>query len=153
MVIRTSVLTAVLASAMLISPRLCAEEIVAILDLKFIENTGEPGGYICFDDDECGVWAVFYLFEASVDEVISGDLPEKKFLVLYARHALREKNFRNVVALLKEREPDDISAAKYQITHTGQVREMYCFTRRDDEEVDTDVVLNDQHSLNCYDPP
>ena len=142
-----------LASTMLISPRLDAEEIVAILDLKFIENTGEPGGYICFDDDECDVWAVFYLFEASVDEVISGDLPDKKFLVLYARHALREKNFRNVVALLKEREPDEFSAAKYQIAHTGQEREMYCFTRREDEEVDTDVILNDQHPLNCYDPP
>jgi hypothetical protein len=152
-VIRTSILTVILASTMLISPRIGAEEIVAILDLRFIENTGEPGGYICFDDDECDVYAIIYLFEASVDKVISGDLSDEKFLVLYARHALREKNLSNVVALLKEREPDEFSAAKYQIAHTGQEREMYCFTRREDEEVNTDVILNEKYPLNCYDLP
>lgn len=151
--IRTSILTVTLASAMLISPRSGAEEIVAVLDLKFVENTGEPGGYICFDDDECDVWSEYYLFEASVDKVISGDLPEKKFFVLYARHNLGEKNLRNVVALLKEREPGEFSAAKYQITHTGQEREMYCFTRREGEEVDTDVTLNGRLPLNCHEPP
>ena len=143
---------AFVSSTLSLSSQVAAEEIVAVLDLKFIENTGEPGGYLCFDDDECGVWAVFYLFEASVDRVISGELPEKKFLVLYARHALREKNFRNIIALLKKREPDDFSEASYQITQWGQKRDLYCFNRRDDEEVETDVILNDQYPLNCYDP-
>jgi len=143
---------AIITSTLLMPPTVVADEIVAILDLKFIENTGEPGGYLCIGDEECGVWAVFYLFEASVDKVISGELPEKKFLVLYARHALREKSFRNIVALLKAREPDDFSAASYQITQWGEKRDMYCFSRRDDEDVESDVILNDQYPLNCYDP-
>ena len=88
-----------------------ADEIVAILDLKFIEDTGDTATIICFgeNNEDCGVWATDYLFEAKVDKVISGELSDDRFLVLFGKHALKKKSFRNVIALLKKRKVDDPS--------------------------------------------
>ncbi len=86
---------------LLLAPLASAEEIVAILDLKFIEDTGEAAVFVCGDDEPCGTWATYYLFEANVDRVISGELPTDRFRVLYGQHALKQnKYFRNVVTLL-----------------------------------------------------
>ncbi len=84
------------ASVLLLNvPGVSAEEIVAILDLKFIEETDLTAAVMCYGDDEddCFQWAVHYLFEAKVDKVVSGNLPDKRFLVLYGSHALRKKTF------------------------------------------------------------
>lgn len=130
-----------------------AEEIVAILDLKFIEDTGDTAAALCFgeNDEDCGVWATHYLFEAKVDKVISGELPDERFLVLFGKHALKKKNFRNIIALLKKREVDDPSEPQYRISQWGEKRTMYCFDRREDDDTETDVERDDQYELNCYD--
>ena len=138
---------------LLAAPYAPAEEIVAVLDLKFIEDTGDTAVVFCFgeDDEDCGTWATYYLFEARVDKIISGDLPDKRFLVIYGKHALKKRNFRNVIALLKRREGDDPSEPQYRITQWGEKRKMYCFDRREDEGTEIDVERNYQHKLNCYD--
>ena len=130
-----------------------AEEIVAILDLKFVEDTGDTAAVLCFgeEDADCGVWATYYLFEASVDKVISGELPNDKFLVLFGRHALKKRSFRNVIALLKERDVEDPNEPQYRISQWGEKRTMYCFDRRDDDEIEIDVERNERFSLNCFD--
>ena len=137
----------------LVSTHATAEEIVAILDLKFIEDTGDTAAVLCFgeNDEDCGAWATYYLFEAKVDKVLSGDLPSDRFLVLYGQHALKKKNFRNVIALLKELEVDDSSEPKYRISQWGEKRTMYCFDQREDDETSIDVDRNDRFSLNCFD--
>lgn len=136
-----------------VTPAAMAEEIVAILDLEFIEDTGDTAAVLCFDEDDadCGVWATYYLFEAKVDKVISGELPSERFLVLYGQHALKKENFRNVVALLKEREVENPSEPQYRIFQWGEKRTMYCFEKRDDDNTEIDVERNERFSLNCFD--
>ena len=137
-----------------VSVRISAEEIVAVLDLKFIEETDKTAVVMCYgnDDDDCGVWAVHYMFEAKVDKVISGNLPDKRFLVLFGKHALARKNIRNVVALLKKLDVDDPDEPQYQITQWGERRKMYCFDRREDDETEVGVEVNGKYQLNGYDP-
>ena len=130
-----------------------AEEIVAILDLKFVEETDLTAAVMCYGDDEddCHPWAVHYLFEAKVDKVISGNLPEKRFLVLYGSHALKKKNFRNIIALLKERDANGPGEARYRIAQWGEKRSMYCFDKMQGDDTEIDVARNGQSELNCYD--
>ena len=108
------------------APSVASEEIVAVLDLKFIEETDDTAVVMCLgeEDDDCFQWAVYYVFEAKVDKVISGELPDKRFRVLFGRHALK-KNFRNVIALLKERETDNSDEPKYRIFQWGEKRTTY----------------------------
>ena len=143
----------VIAVLLLASPGLFAEEIVAILDLKFIEETDLTAAVMCFGEDEsdCHEWAVYYLFEAKVDKVISGHLPDKRFRVLYGRHALAKRNIRNMVALLKERDISDSDEPRYRIAQSGEKRTMHCFDYRVDDDIEVGVLRNDQIELNCYD--
>ncbi len=130
-----------------------AEEIVAIVDLKFIEETEDTAAVLCLgdEDDDCFPWAVYYIFEARIDKVISGNLPDKRFRVLFGRHALKKKNFRNVIALFEERETDDPDEPQYRISQWGEKRTMYCFDYREDDDAEISVSRNDQFELNCYD--
>ncbi|MEM8815075.1 MAG: hypothetical protein AAGE85_04570 [Pseudomonadota bacterium] len=134
------------------SPRAHAEDVVAVLDLKFIEDTGDPARLLCLDEinDDCITWATFYLFEAKVDRVVSGDLPAKRFLVLFGRHALPEKNLRNVVALLTKLKTDDPNRPRYQVTQIGDKREVYCFDRLAGQEAE--IELDGERPLRCFDP-
>ena len=70
-----------------------AENVVAVLDLKFISDTEKTSTSICFEDEttECFSWASFYLYEAKIKKVLSGELSSKKFKVIYGRHALKKK--------------------------------------------------------------
>ena len=134
-------------------PKTAAEEIVAILDFKFIEETALTAAVICYGDDEddCYQHAVHYVFEAKVDKVISGNLPDKRFLVLYGRHALKKKNYRNIVALLKKRDSNNPDEPRYQIAQWGKKRTMYCIDYLQDDDTGTGVLRNDQFELSCYD--
>jgi hypothetical protein len=118
----------------LVSPKCLAEELAAVLDLKFIKDTGETAEVMCFGEaeEDCGTWATFYLFEAKVKKVISGDFPKNKFKVLFGAHALKVGNFKGVVATLKSL-PED-HEARYQITEWGEEKEMYCFRAEEGEE-------------------
>ena len=142
-----------------------AEQIVAMLDLKFIEDTGETASLVCDGVDDCYVYATHYLFDAKVDKVISGDLPDKRFRVQYGTHALRKKNFRNVVALLKKQESggQGQEEAQYVIEQWGEKLKLYCFEADFDDESDEKsdeeskdaglenvVNPNDRRALNCY---
>ena len=149
-----SIRTAILTSLTVFSPCAVTDEIVAILDLKFMEDTGDTAAVMCVGDgdEDCVVWATYYLFEASVDKIISGTLPERRFFLIYGQHALRKKNFRNVVALLKRRDVSDPNEPPYQITQWGKKRKMYCFDRREGEDIDVEISNDGHQQLNCFDP-
>ena len=68
-----------------------AQDTIAILDLKFIADTGKPAGYLCLGnkDEDCVEWATLYVFEARVRKVLKGELAHKRFRVVGGRHALR----------------------------------------------------------------
>jgi hypothetical protein len=104
-----------------------AEDLVAIVDLKFLEETDLPAAFLCFEEDKCDVWATHYLWEARVRKVISGTEPDKHFLVLYGVHALKKQDLRNVLATMKKLEPGAYANARYQIRDRGQQRELVCF--------------------------
>ncbi len=131
-----------------------ADEIVAVLDLKFIEETDKVAALMCFgeNNEDCDVWAMHYLFEAKVDKVISGELPEKRFPVLYGRHAMKKENYRNVVVMLKRLDAAEESDPQYRILQWGEKRDMYCFDQRFDVETEVAVEVNSKHQLNCFDP-
>ena len=141
--------------ALLAPPAVHADEtVVAILDLKFIEDTGDPASVLCLGDDEesCVQWASLYLFEARVRKTISGELPRGPFRVLGGRHALIKKNLRGVIAILTKLEAGEPEAPRYQILRWGSKMELYCFEpppkRQSEAELDVDL---EGTQLSCYD--
>lgn len=126
-----------------------AEEITAVLDMKFIKDTGETAATLCFGDDEkdCAQWATFYLYEAKVQKVLSGKLPSKKIKAIYGRHALMPKNFNNVAVVLAPL--TDHKEAEYQIQKWGELKEMYCF--KGDVHPKNVSDENAKQQLKCYD--
>jgi hypothetical protein len=129
---------------------LSAEEIVAVLDMKFIKDTGETAVTLCFDHDEedCVQWATFNLYEAKVKKVLSGELPSKKIKVIYGRHALMPKRFSNVAVVLVPLK--DHKEAEYQIQEWGELRKMYCFKGNDRQPKNVSDE-NSEQQLKCYD--
>ena len=109
-----------------------AEEFAAILDLKFIKDTGVVVGYLCLGDidgtgdDHCSADATGYLFEATVRKKLGGKLPAQKFLVISGHHALPGKDRRGVVALVRKLEPA-IEGAAFQIARVAVGSRVYCF--------------------------
>ena len=92
-----------------------ANEIVAILDLKFEKETEDVAVWICYgeNEDDCHPWAYFYVFNAKVKEVVSGELKEKQIKVIFGRHALKKGNHKNVTAKLSKLK--ESTEAEYQI--------------------------------------
>lgn len=90
---------------LLLSPAAMVEEIVAIIDLKFLKDTDAVASTLCFEgseaDNQCATWAAFYLFEVRVKKVVSGDPEDRKFLVWFGSHALKKGNIKNMLAKLK----------------------------------------------------
>ena len=136
------------------SPSAHAEDIVAILDLEFIEDTGETAAVLCLgdDDSDCVPWATFYVFEATPLRVIKGELPEEPFAVLFGRHALKKQDFYDVVAMIEHLEDADPDRPQYQILKRGERLSMYCFDRQDGDEAELAVELNDSEQLKCFHP-
>lgn len=105
-----------------------ASEIVAVLDLKFVKETESVAAWMCYGEHEedCHPWAYFYVFDATVQEVVTGNLTHKKIKVLFGRHALKKGRHKNIVASLS-RLPGT-SEADYQIVELGSIKKMYCFS-------------------------
>ena len=104
-----------------------AEEIVASLDLKFVKDTGKTAGVLCYDEGEndCHDWSTFYLYEAKVKKVFSGELVEQRFSVIYGHHALRKNNHSNMVVRLEKLAEG--AEAQYQILEFSQKIKLVCF--------------------------
>jgi hypothetical protein len=128
-----------------------AEDLVAVVDLKFLEETELTAAVICFGEDECDVWATHYLWEARVRKVISGTEPDKRFLVLFGAHALKQQDFRNVLATMKRLEPGAYPNARYQIQQWGEQRELVCFASSAAPNAPLELKEGGAESQRCFD--
>jgi hypothetical protein len=128
-----------------------AEDLVAIVDLKFLEETDLTAAVICFEEDQCDVWATHYLWEARVRKVISGTEPDKRFLVLFGAHALKQQDFRNVLATMKKLEPGAYANARYQIQDWGEQRELVCFDSSAVPNAPLELEEGGSESQRCFD--
>ena len=99
-----------------------AADLVALVDLEFLRETDKTAAVMCFGDSEedCGVWATFYLYKAKIRKIITGTEPRKTVLVLYGHHALLKKDFRGVLASMIKLESKDEKEPQYQITSWGR---------------------------------
>ena len=125
-----------------------SEELIVELDLKFIKDTGKTADVMCYGENEvdCHTWSTFYLYEAKVKKVVSGDLPENKFTVIYGRHALRKNNHKGVIVRLNKLLPD--ADAQYQISEFGQNLELVCFQSAESRNFSADLELYNE-KLKC----
>lgn len=121
---------------LLLSTSAFAEEVVAVVDLKFLKDTGETASTLCFEGQtenvSCSTWATFYLFEAQVKKVVHGNLLSRNFHVWFGAHALKEGNIRNAVVKLKPLPPEH--EARYQIVALGERKRLYCFPANEDAQ-------------------
>lgn len=128
-----------------------AEEIIAVVDLKFVRDTGEVASTLCFDngseEQNCGTWATFYLFDARVKKVVSGELKARRFHVWLGIHALKKGNIKNMVAKLRPLPPEHEAA--YQIIGWGEKRELYCFEAKENETYNTNIK-SEGANMQCY---
>lgn len=104
------------------------EPLVAVVDLKFLEETDFVTGYLCFGDSdaECSPWSNGYLFEARLRKTISGTAPGKKFLVIYGSHALGKADMNGVTGKFSKLE-DGIGGAQYQLVQRAVPGRPACF--------------------------
>lgn len=130
-----------------------AQDLVAIVDLKFIKDTDLPAMIMCFGDKEedCGVWATHNLYKATVRKVISGSESRKTVLVLFGRHALKNIDLPRTIATMRRLEPNHESGAEYRIVERGEKREFFCFQRREDDTGGFELKAEGEESQTCYD--
>lgn len=133
--------------AVLFSNYCLAEELIAKLDLKFIRDTGKTAGVLCYGDNEkdCHEWSTFYLYEAKVKKILSGNLPVDKFTVIYGRHALRKINHSSVIVRLNKLPAN--GDAQYQILEFGKNIELVCF--QSESSLFNEKLELDNEKLKC----
>ena len=133
----------------LLSPLAYTQDLVAILDLKFVKKTDNAAAWMCYgeNDEDCHPWAYFYIFDAKVKDVISGELNKKKIRVLFGRHALKQGRHKNVIATLSKLERGE--EAEYQILEWGTKKEMYCFSGEGNKMYNVRLESSDI-DLKCY---
>lgn len=128
-----------------------AEDLVAVVDLKFLKDTGEASSTLCFEEvneeKDCATWATFYLFEARVKKVVSRELSGRKFRVWFGIHALKKGNIKNMVAKLRPLPPEH--EAEYQIVAWGEKKELYCFEAKERETYNTNIEPEGTN-MQCY---
>ncbi|MEM9403546.1 MAG: hypothetical protein AAGA44_13800 [Pseudomonadota bacterium] len=136
------------------SPLAVADEVVAIVDMEFVEETEIVAAVLCFGDDEsdCGPWAHYYVFRATPTRVLRGELPDEPFLVVLGRHALKKQDLYDFVAMLDKWEADEPAGVEYRVSGWGERLQMYCFDRRDGDEYELAVELDGGDQLKCFDP-
>ncbi len=133
-----------------------SEDIVAVVDLRFIEDTEEPSNYMCLEEDDCFVWGHYYLYDARVRSVINGELPESRFRVIWGGHSLPRRTIRRIVVMLDplSGEHDDERAYRIRLLGgVGREHTMYCFRRADEgEDAEPDYIVESAsgESMNCY---
>jgi len=134
--------------AVLFSNFCLSEELIAELDLKFIKDTGKTADVLCYGDTEvdCHAWSTFYLYEAKVKKVLSGNLPASELTVIYGRHALLKKNHSSVIVRLNKLPAD--GDAQYQILEFGQNLELVCFQSTGSSLFSEKLELNNE-KLKC----
>lgn len=136
---------------LLLSPVTLAEEVIAVVDLKFLKETGKVASTLCFEggdiENDCTTWATFYLFEARVKKVVSGEPRARKFHVWFGRHALRKGNIKNMVAKLKPLPQEN--EVDYQVIEWGERKELYCFGADENESYNTNIELQGTN-MQCY---
>ena len=127
------------------------EELVALVDLKFLRETEETAAVMCLGEEEsdCGVWATHYLWRVTVRRVYSGAEVERNFLVLYGRHALRKKDIRELTVVLRRLKADAPFGARYQVVDLGMPQNLVCFRNPlPGKDVQT-LNKPGAHPLNC----
>ncbi|WP_041590169.1 hypothetical protein [Teredinibacter turnerae] len=133
----------------LLSPLAYTQDLVVVLDLKFIKETEDAAAWMCYgeSDEDCHPWAYFYVFEAKVKKVISGELSKNKIRVLFGRHALKKGSHKSVIATLSKLEKS--KEADYQILEWGTIKEMYCFSH-DENKIYNVRLESSDIDLKCY---
>lgn len=126
-----------------------ANEIVVVLDLKFEKETEDVATWMCYDEngEDCHPWAYFYVFNARVKKVVSGELTKKKIKVIYGRHALPKGNHKNVIAILSKL--TESTEAEYQIKEWGTKKNMYCFSNEANKPYNVSIEPS-KTDLKCY---
>jgi hypothetical protein len=102
------------------------QELVAVVDLKFLKATELVVVVTCLVEDECYPTAYGNLFEAQLRKKISGEWPKKKFLVIYGAYARKGEILRGVTGRFSAL-TDGIEGAKYQIVDTAVDGDLACF--------------------------
>jgi hypothetical protein len=135
------------------APPVTAEEVVAVVDLKFLKETDQTAAVLCLGetDEDCVVWARHYLWEARIRKVLAGAVPEKRLLVLFGRHALLKKDVRNIVVLMTRLESESPSEARYQILEWGKRRQLACFSGEIAKQAPWKLGSPEEDAMNCFD--
>jgi ketosteroid isomerase-like protein len=104
------------------------EELVAVVDLKFLKTTEQVVVITCWGhgDDECYPSAYGSLYEAQLRRVISGEWPKRKFLVIYGGGGRKGEILRGVIGKFSAL-TDGTEGAKYQIVDTAVDGDLACF--------------------------
>jgi hypothetical protein len=126
-----------------------ANDVVAVLDLKFQKETEDVAAWMCYgeNEDDCHPWAYFYVFNAEVKEVISGELKKNRITVIFGRHALKKGNHKNVIATLSKL--TESTVAEYQIREWGTKKSMYCFSNEENKLYNVRLESSNA-DLRCY---
>lgn len=135
---------------LILCPLARTQDLVAILDIKFVKETEDVAEWMCYEenDQDCHPWAYFYLFDAKVKKIVAGDLNEKKFRILFGKHALKRGAHRNIIVTLSKLEKN--KEAEYQVTEWGEEKEMYCFHQEANKKYNV-RLQSSETNLNCYD--
>jgi ketosteroid isomerase-like protein len=103
------------------------DELVAVVDLKFLKMTEQVVAVTCLSDDECYPSAYGGLFEAELRKMVSGEWPKKNFLVIYGRYARKKGQiFRGVTGRFSKL-TDGTDGAEYQLVTTAMEGHPVCF--------------------------
>ncbi|WNC71647.1 hypothetical protein RGQ13_16195 [Thalassotalea psychrophila] len=105
---------ALVLSALISLSAYSSEDLKVVADLKFLSDTGVESTKMCIDGG-CDAWATFYLYELDVKKVLSGELADNKFKVIYGRHAEVKADMNSVVVVLHQLKGPQNHNAQYQV--------------------------------------
>jgi hypothetical protein len=146
------VLAMLVLSAPLLAWAESPQETVAFIDMKFMQDTGKTGAVMCDDrGDNCQRWAGLYVFEVRVRQVLAGDEPPRKFIATFSKHALKQGNFKRVMARPEKLDkPNADTGATYHIRDWAWPRELYCFRQMPDAKTGEYKVEKEGEHFGCY---
>lgn len=109
-----------------------AEDLVAVVDLTFVEATNIPSDVICAEREaeDCVVWGTLKIYRARITRVVAGVESRKSVLVLLGSHSMPARPIKNRVVKMRAIPAAKASEPQYQIVDFGTKRELYCFKDR-----------------------